>query len=224
MAYIYKITNDINDKVYIGQTRFPIQRRFYEHCYDATKYNAKHRPLYSAINKYGPEHFHIELIEETDQPMEREIYWIKYYDSYHNGYNATMGGEGRTQYDHNKIFELYSQGYMIKDICKILGCEETIVRKLLATKIPKEERSARVVEYTKKTRSKPVAKLDKDTEEILDVYYSLGEAGRQLKGVEKDMVHISQVCNGKRKTAYGHKWKFITREEFEQYVNKGKSK
>lgn len=48
------------------------------------------------MNKYGPEHFHIELIEETDNPEERERYWIQYYGSYHNGYNATLGGDGKS--------------------------------------------------------------------------------------------------------------------------------
>lgn len=47
------------------------------------------------MNKYGSEHFHIKLIEETNNPEERERYWIQYYDSYHNGYNATLGGDGK---------------------------------------------------------------------------------------------------------------------------------
>ena len=52
------------------------------------------------MRKYGVEHFHIELIEEADNPEEREIYWIENKRSFKNGYNATMGGDGKQLYDH----------------------------------------------------------------------------------------------------------------------------
>jgi predicted GIY-YIG superfamily endonuclease len=41
MAYIYKIVNDINNKVYIGKTEFSIEKRFSEHCKDSVKRNEK---------------------------------------------------------------------------------------------------------------------------------------------------------------------------------------
>ena len=94
MAYIYKIVNDINNKVYIGKTEFSIEKRFKEHCRDSKKEH-QNRPLYNAMNKYGIEHFKIELIEECNNPEEREIYWIQHFDSYKNGYNATLGGDGK---------------------------------------------------------------------------------------------------------------------------------
>lgn len=74
MAYIYKITNIINGKVYIGQTSFSIEKRFKEHLQDSNKAHTEKRPLYDAIRKYGKDKFIIELIEETDNPNEREIY------------------------------------------------------------------------------------------------------------------------------------------------------
>ena len=54
------------------------------------------RPLYWAIAKYGKDNFTIEQIEEVENDFlgEREMYWIHYYDSYNNGYNATLGGDG----------------------------------------------------------------------------------------------------------------------------------
>lgn len=64
MAYIYKIYNDINEKVYIGKTNYSIQKRFQEHCRDSKKDKDERRPLYNAMNKYGIEHFFIEEIEE----------------------------------------------------------------------------------------------------------------------------------------------------------------
>ena len=65
MAYIYKIINDMNQKIYVGKTEFSIEKRFKEHCADVFKERNEKRPLYSAMRKYGIEHFHIELIEET---------------------------------------------------------------------------------------------------------------------------------------------------------------
>ena len=60
MSYIYKITNDINNKVYVGKTNLTIEKRFREHCTDSKKFTIEKRPLYNAMNKYGIEHFHIE--------------------------------------------------------------------------------------------------------------------------------------------------------------------
>lgn len=48
MAYIYKIINDINNKIYIGQTSFSLNKRFQEHISEVKK-NFKNRPLYSAM-------------------------------------------------------------------------------------------------------------------------------------------------------------------------------
>lgn len=48
------------------------------------------------MKKYGTEHFHVELVEETDSPEEREQYWIRFYNCYGStGYNATMGGDSK---------------------------------------------------------------------------------------------------------------------------------
>jgi hypothetical protein len=57
------------------------------------------------MNKYGSTHFYIELIEECplEELAKKEIYWIGYYDTYHNGYNATLGGDGKILYDYSLI-------------------------------------------------------------------------------------------------------------------------
>ena len=76
MGYIYKITNDINDKVYIGKTCLTIEERFKQHCSDSKKNRCEKRPLYAAMNKYGIEHFHVDLVGEySDNDLEEyEIY------------------------------------------------------------------------------------------------------------------------------------------------------
>lgn len=96
-GFIYKITNDINNKIYIGKTLSNIQKRFQEHKKDSEKISLSNRPLYNAMRKYGIEHFSIEIVEEPDINIlnDREIYWINYYNSYVNGYNATIGGDGK---------------------------------------------------------------------------------------------------------------------------------
>ena len=120
MAYIYKITNKINNKIYIGKTEFSIEKRWAEHCRDSKKKEEKNRPLYRAFNKYGIENFKIELIEETNNPEEKEKYWIEYYGSFKNGYNATMGGDGKRYCDYDLIYTLYNEGLNIKEIANIL--------------------------------------------------------------------------------------------------------
>ena len=104
-GFIYKIVNNINDKVYIGKTLSSLENRFLEHKRDSARECEKNRPLYKAMSKYGVDNFSIELIEEV--PIEvlsqREIYWIEFYNSYKYGYNATKGGDGKLLYDYEAI-------------------------------------------------------------------------------------------------------------------------
>lgn len=99
MIGIYKITNLINQKCYIGQSTHVSQRlqrhkslAFYE---SGDKY---YNHLYCSIRKYGLENFSFEVIEECtkDKLNEREIYWIKFYDATNpeKGYNTSFGGQG----------------------------------------------------------------------------------------------------------------------------------
>ena len=87
---IYKVTNKINGKVYIGQS-VDIGRRWREHM--TTKDDIY---FHKAIQKYGVENFEWEVIEQCKKKDldEREIYWIEYYDSFNKGYNCTKGGDG----------------------------------------------------------------------------------------------------------------------------------
>lgn len=89
---IYKIENKINKHIYIGQS-INILKRWTEHTKDSKKY--PNLTLYKAFNKYGIKNFLFSIIEECPKEKldEREIYWIKYYDSYKNGYNMTPGGK-----------------------------------------------------------------------------------------------------------------------------------
>ena len=87
---IYKVTNKINGKVYIGQS-VDIGRRWRQHMTAEDDIY-----FHKAIQKYGVENFEWEVIEQCKKKDldAREAYWIEYYDSFNKGYNCTKGGEG----------------------------------------------------------------------------------------------------------------------------------
>lgn len=96
MVGIYKITNKINGKVYIGQS-VDIDKRKREHLNNYKRDEIKHYILYRAINKYGVNNFEFEVICgcSIDELDDLEIKYIKLYNSYKgNGYNMTLGGGG----------------------------------------------------------------------------------------------------------------------------------
>jgi group I intron endonuclease len=109
---IYKITNIINSKIYIGKTKefyknkyFGINARFKNHISSAfSKKKSNDCPrLYNAIRKYGKENFKIDLIEKSNEENidKLECYYIDFYKSFDRkiGYNIALGGGGRTVVD-----------------------------------------------------------------------------------------------------------------------------
>ena len=165
---------------------------------------AEKRPLYTAINKYGIENFSVETLEECSAEIvsEREKYWIAVFDSYHNGYNATLGGDGKQYADYDLIYSLYLNGCDYKGITKLTGYDtRTISSALNEYGILQEERKQRAIARLKKR----VARLDKTTKEILEILPSAQEADRRYNTGK----HVAEVCNGKRKSAGGYCWKYI---------------
>ena len=209
MAYIYLITNDVNQKVYIGKTEFSIEKRFKEHCQDAFREKCELRPLYNAMRKYGIKHFSIKLIEETCEPEIREQYWIQYYNSYKNGYNATLGGDGKKYINYDQVISLYNERQNISEVANILNIHRDSVHNILkANKINIKSSS----EINKEKISKITYMFSLDGE-YLRTFSSMMDAARYL--IENDLTkcklttiryHISEVCAGKRKTAAGFKW------------------
>lgn len=97
MIGIYKIENLINHKCYIGQS-IDINKRWRRHreSYNEPKYDSYNYPLYCAMRKYGFENFSFEIVEECQREClnEKERFYIKKYNSFFNGYNQTLGGDG----------------------------------------------------------------------------------------------------------------------------------
>ena len=135
MGYIYKITNTLNDKVYIGQTIKTVQKRFTQHKNNSNKEYFSQIVLYKAFNKYGIENFICEEIEEVpnDKLDEREKYWIEYYDSYFNGYNSTLGGRSTQLYnwDTDDIIEKYMILKSARAVAKEIGCDHSTIDRIL---------------------------------------------------------------------------------------------
>ena len=213
MAFIYKITNDINQKIYIGKTEKTIEERFKEHCQDYKKERCEKRPLYAAMKKYGIEHFHVELVEETNNPEEREQYWIKFYNSYGStGYNATIGGDGKKYINVNKLIEAYNRLGTVRAVSKETGHDEGHISKLL------RQAGVQIIDshkLFKEKYSKPIIQYTKDTYEFLQIFQSTADAARWCYENHKCAVlnsgvrsHIAEVANGKRKSAYGYIWKY----------------
>ena len=126
MGFIYKITNKVNGKAYVGKTIYTVEQRFKEHLRESKHEWVMARPLYRAMNKYGTENFIVEMLEEVaDRTLldERERYWIAYYDTVRHGYNATLGGDGRLGVDRKMICDKYLAGDMnMKELAAELGC------------------------------------------------------------------------------------------------------
>lgn len=96
MINIYKITNKITDKNYIGKTKKDLHERLHEH-YKSSKRNDTNSLLHKAIRKYGIDNFEIQLIVKiiNEDANLNEIKYIKEYKSFSPyGYNLTKGGDG----------------------------------------------------------------------------------------------------------------------------------
>lgn len=102
---IYLITNDINSKVYVGQTIQSLNKRFNGHCCYSKSDKSEAMYIKRAIHKYGRDKFHITLLEECPVNLlnEREKYWISFYNSYNEGYNLTKGGQDSNYFSLHRL-------------------------------------------------------------------------------------------------------------------------
>lgn len=209
MGFIYIIKNNINSKVYIGQTRRTIERRWYEHKYESTqKENSGYDMLiHKAFRKYGIDNFYIEILEECNNSMldEREKYWISFYKSNIEGYNTLIGGKPFSE-EENKatkrktnidvILELYKKGYTQLEIADKLNCSRTAILNCLKSNgvsNPRGWKKTKIGQYNQKG-------------ELINVYSSQKEASEFTKIYRSG---INKCLNNQQKTAGGFYWKRI---------------
>ena len=209
MAYIYLITNTINNKVYVGKTESSIQHRFQEHICDSKKDRCKNRPLYRAMNKYGIDNFTIRLLEETDSPERREEYWIAYYNSYHYGYNATRGGDGKKYLDYDVVLNTYLQYKNAVTTAKMLNISVDTVRVvakqygvLLSNHDVNRMTNGKHIVMIDET----IGKIEFDT--IADAAHYLVSMGFTSSAVDGIRKQIRNCANNKKKSAYGKQWQW----------------
>lgn len=210
---IYRITNQINGKMYIGKTLFDVNKRWAEHRREYNKVRVEKRPLYSAMKKYGIENFKIEKIEDCSENdlSDRERYWIDYYDCYKNGYNATHGGDGKIIIDHKKVIDTYLDVHSQKETAKILNIDDHTVRTILRNN---NIDIYDMQEVMAEKFGKPVDMIDMNGN-IVNTFQSIRLAAKYIKETYNKQStismltwHIIDVCVGKRKTAYGYSWKY----------------
>ena len=96
MAIIYKVTNILNSKSYIGKAAYSLEKRIYGHkkCL-----NNSTTHFHNALRKYGFENFRWEILYETKKYSKKKLekkekFFIKKYKTNETGYNMTEGGDG----------------------------------------------------------------------------------------------------------------------------------
>lgn len=208
MGHIYKITNDINNKVYIGQTVKTIKKRWQQHQCNSSKEYFNQVVLYKAISKYGIEHFHIEEIETVDNQYldEREKYWIKYYDSYNHGYNSTIGGREIALYDFDEeqVINDYANLKTARKVALKYGVDHNTIDSIL--------NKHRVKRFSQRVYHGQKIKAEKDGE-ILH-FDSVSDCADYLisQNITKSKVFqtvkqwVSDVANNRKESYYG--WNF----------------
>ena len=221
---IYKYTNKINGKIYIGQSSDIIARKSSHR--NQSLYGGKDMncPFHLAIKKYGIDNFDFEIIEECDKSLlnEREQYWIEYYNSYNNGYNATTSGNhceketGRPlllyDYDGNFIKEIHNiaatareLGVSYGTVYGVLEGDRKSTKNFQIKYKETDDFPKKIAPYkSRQGGAYIVLQLDKN-DNILNEYKSVNEAARQTGC---DSSAISKVCRGKLRTTGGFKWKY----------------
>lgn len=225
MGLIYKIVNDINSLIYIGKTTRSMESRWHDHIKNS--YIQQVSKLHNAMRKYGVEHFHIELVEDkipNEILNDREIYWIQQYNSYENGYNSTLGGDGSNKYSPERILQLWNEGNTCSEIGNILGCQYMTASYILSNYgITTEQKNARSAEKRKLINGTPIEQYTLDGQ-LVHIY----ESSKDVIAAGFDRNEVNRCCNH---TAHSHKkflWRriddIITIEELvEQNKNKHKT-
>lgn len=199
MGVIYKITNLINSKIYIGQTSQTAAARWSDH-----KKNFKSLQddmvIHKAMFKYGKDNFSFEIIEECDNNKlsERESYWIKYYNTYEEGYNSTLGGEGAPKYDYNLFLKEWNDGATLEEISIITGADRHIIAKALGSF------GVKSIELKARACGKKVLQYTLDGRFVAE-FDSASSAARKFNAMPGNIINC---CKQIHASAYNYLWKY----------------
>lgn len=194
LGLIYIITNDINNKVYIGQTIQDLNKRWQRHCQKNVSKSELNMAIKRAILKYGKEHFTIRPIcqcpaEELD---EKEIYYINLYNSYKEGYNSTIGGQSsgkslKLDQEQDSIVELYLLGFSLRELSKEYHVDKATIKHIIEIhNIPLRE-----------SRTYKLSTIDRKN--ILEAYKEGISRKEIMKKWNISKSYLSQLINSKRR-------------------------
>ena len=183
-GYVYMIYNDINSKVYIGETLSTIATRFKQHIWKAFDKNRKYDgKLFRAIRKYGKGHFFIKEIDKVigldrtrvkEEIQKLEVLYISKYDSCKNGYNCDFGG---------------GKG------AKIPSEETRLKQSLIKKSNPKYAEIARINQKKSLNNNKiPITMYDFYSGKKLEEFESTKAAAIKYS---KEASSITKICKGK---------------------------
>ena len=213
---IYLIRNNITRKLYIGKTIQDVKKRWKEHI--AASFNSQHKDYNShfhrAIRKYGKDNwtiYTIKICSSSNLNMlnsilnRAEIYYISQFDTYHNGYNSTKGGDG------------------VIGLKPFAGKKHTDKTKEIMSKKAKERP---IVERTSEWNSN-LSKAHINNQNYIDVHNKLKKTVIQIKDwivigefpSAKDACiqlglplqsrsDIQKCCRGINKKCYNYEWKY----------------
>lgn len=179
MIGIYKITNKINNKSYIGQS-INIEHRWKEHLsrIDDKQFDYA---IYNAFRKYGIENFNFEIIEQCkeNELNDKEIYWIDYYNSYYDGYNMNLGGNG-LRYDYDFLVKTYLECKSLEKAAKKCGCHWNTIRNAVIA----------LGEQTRfnNNQERPIKSINPATGDIVKTYVSLSQAAKDINVTEANFI------------------------------------
>lgn len=206
-GYVYMIYNNVNDKVYIGETLQKITTRFKQHIQKALNQNRDYDGhLFRAIRKYGKEHFFIKEIDKVtgldrnkvkEEIQKLEIYYIAKYNSCTNGYNCDFGG---------------GKG------AKIPTDETRRKQSMIKKSNPKYAEIARINQKKSVEVNKiPIIMYDFNSGEKLEEFESTKEASLKYN---KDASSITKICKGKTNYLRINEVKVTFRYQQDNYIPK----
>ena len=181
IGYIYKITNTVNGKCYVGQTTRRPEERWSQHKTAAFHENkeAYNYPLCKAIRKYGIDNFKFEVIEqcEISDLDDKEIYWIRFFNSCKNGYNQSKGGKGNhtLNIDEDSVIQKYKELQTLTKTAEYFSCSCSSIKKILN----KHNIIITSAQKHAKNKSLELHQLD-EQHNVIHTYQSCMDAGRKF--------------------------------------------